>query len=238
MSATFCPETASKWYRPDARKSARRPSDRPSSSPSTIPAITARRSPCRPGAIPAERCARSRSAKPARPPRRPTIRHRSARTTTCTPWRRSHVRSSKPFFGPRGSLISAIRSRIAPCGGERPGGRRSSTGSRISSRPEAPHLPRHAHVELRTPCRARHGDECSLRRPDAGQESAPVERVEPRASPPPAGQRECDSERGHPPRRRNGGRHRNHAERRQDDGERRSTRKIRSRQTETKARDQ
>ena len=34
---------------------------------------------------PADRCARSRSAKPDRPPRRPTIRHRSARTTTCTP---------------------------------------------------------------------------------------------------------------------------------------------------------
>jgi hypothetical protein len=85
--------------------------------------------------MPRDSRARSRSAKPDRPPRRATIRHCSARTTTCTPWRRSHLRSSKPSFGPRGSRTSPTRSRMAPWGGERPGGRRSSTGSRITSSP-------------------------------------------------------------------------------------------------------
>ena len=79
---------------------------------------------------------RSRSARPARPPRRPTMRHRSARTITCTPWRRSQVRSSKPFCGPRGRRISPTRSRSAPCGGDRPAGSRSRTGSRIDSSPK------------------------------------------------------------------------------------------------------
>jgi hypothetical protein len=134
-SATFCPETARRWNSPEARKSSRRSSDRPSSSPSTTPARTARRSPPRPGAIEREIRARRRSAKPATPPRRPTARHRSARTITCTPRRRSHVRSSKPSSGPRGARISPITSMRAPCGGERAGGKRRSTGSRSSRLP-------------------------------------------------------------------------------------------------------
>ena len=86
--------------------------------------------------MPRESCSRRRSAKPDSPPRRPTMRQRSALTTTCTPWRRSHVRSSKPFCGPRGRRISPTRSRIAPCGGDRPAGSLSSTGSRIDSSPK------------------------------------------------------------------------------------------------------
>ncbi len=97
--------------------------------------MTARRSPPSPGAIERARRARSPSAKPASPPRRPTMRQRDAWTTTWTPWRRSHVRSSKPSLGPRGRRISPVSSRSAPCGGERPTGSRSRTGSRIASSP-------------------------------------------------------------------------------------------------------
>ena len=86
--------------------------------------------------MPRDNRSRRRSAKPERPPRRPTMRQRSACTITCTPWRRSQVRSSKPFCGPRGRRISPTRSRTAPCGGDRPAGSLSRTGSRTDSSPK------------------------------------------------------------------------------------------------------
>ena len=73
----------------------------PSSSPSTIPSRTARRSPARPGAIARgePRCAGGRrSRRRLRAGRSASTRRRCR--TTCTPWRRSQVRSSNPCVGP------------------------------------------------------------------------------------------------------------------------------------------
>ena len=67
------------------------------------PSRTARRSPVEPGCNRRAQVApRRRSAKPPTPPRRPICRQSSTWRTTCTPWRRSHVRSSNPPSGPRG----------------------------------------------------------------------------------------------------------------------------------------
>ena len=105
----------------------------PLSSPSTTPSRTARRSPANPGAEAPRSHVRSRSPAPASPPRRPAALQSSTRKTTCTPCRRSQVRSSKPFAGSRGSRTSASTSMSAPCGGARPSGNsswtRSSTGA-------------------------------------------------------------------------------------------------------------
>ena len=102
----------------------------PSSSPSTIPASTARRSPPSPGAIARATWARSLSETPPIPPRLPTIRQSPPCSTTWTPRRASQPRSSKPFSAPRGAPIVTRRTRMAPCGGERPTGSSSRTRSR------------------------------------------------------------------------------------------------------------
>ena len=93
------------------------------------PSTSARRSPVSPGEDERRSHRRSRSATPPRPPRFPTTCHSSTWRTTCTPCRRSQVRSSKPRFGPRGALTTARRLRRAPCGGARPSGSSSSTRS-------------------------------------------------------------------------------------------------------------
>ena len=102
----------------------------PSSSPSTIPASTARRSPPSPGAIARATCARSLSETPPIPPRLPTIRQSPPCSTTWTPRRASQPRSSKPSSAPRGAPIVTRKTRMAPCGGERPTGSSSRTRSR------------------------------------------------------------------------------------------------------------
>ncbi len=89
-----------------------------------------------PGAPPRASQACSRSATPPRPPRRPTMRQADARSTAWTPWRRSQVRSSKPFDGPRGARRTPSSESSAPCGGARPSGSSSSTGSRGRSAPQ------------------------------------------------------------------------------------------------------
>ena len=108
----------------------------PSSSPSTIPVRTARRSPVVPRASVCSTCACSRSATPPIPPRRPTRRASSPRSTTWMPCRASHARSSKPVSGPRGATGCARSSRIAPCGGARSRGSSSRTRSLSSSSPK------------------------------------------------------------------------------------------------------
>ena len=73
---------------------------------------------------------------PPRPPRRPTTSHLDPCRTTATPRRRSQARSSKPSPVERGSSIRPVSSRIAPCGGARPRGSRSRTGSSTVRRPK------------------------------------------------------------------------------------------------------
>ena len=83
--ATFCPETASRWYSPEARNRRRRPSDRPLSSPRTIPSSRAARSPCNPRATECPSQPRNRSDRPPMPPRLPTAVQASTRRTTWIP---------------------------------------------------------------------------------------------------------------------------------------------------------
>ena len=134
--AMFCPETASKCISPLALNASSSEWSIPLSSPSTIPASRRRRSPVVPLASVASTCARSRSATPPIPPRRPTMRARSPRSTTWTPRRASQPRSSKPVSGPRGSTGRARNSRMDPCGGARSGGSSRSTRSRIRVAPK------------------------------------------------------------------------------------------------------
>ena len=72
---------------------------------------------------------------PPIPPRRPTTRQWLPRTTTCTPCRASHSRSSNPVSGPRGASGRANNSSTAPWGGARSGGSWRSTRSRIAACP-------------------------------------------------------------------------------------------------------
>ena len=111
------------------------------------------------------------------------------------PLRRSHVRSSKPWSGPRGCSTVTTADTIAPCGGARPGGSSSSAGSCTSTLAEAPHDDRDAHAVA---ARAAAGAVTSSRArsavpTDAGEDAA-VERGEADAAPPPAGARERGGE--------------------------------------------
>ena len=133
MNATFCPETASRWYSPEARKSCRTVSGRPSSSPSTTPRTIPRRSPVVPRPTAVSMRSRRRSPIPDTPPRRPIRRQSPPRMTTWIPCRASQARSSNPpsSEGVRGATTRASVWRIAPRGGERPTGSVRSTRSRM-----------------------------------------------------------------------------------------------------------
>ena len=114
----------------------------PLSSPSTMPASSGRRSPVVPRARVDSTCARNRSATPPIPPRRPTTRGCSPRSTTWTPRRASQPRSSKPVSGPRGSTGRARSSRTEPCGGARSGRQLEKHTLAYRGRAEPKHLGR------------------------------------------------------------------------------------------------
>ncbi len=128
--AMFCPDTANRCRRPLDSNASCCAGSMPSSSPRTIPARSARRSPVVPRASVLSTCARNRSATPPIPPRRPTMRVPSPRSTTWMPRRASQACSSKPVSGPRGATGRARSSSTAPCGGARSGGSSRSTRSR------------------------------------------------------------------------------------------------------------
>ena len=133
-NATFCPETANRWYRPDDRKRSRSSSLRPSSSPRTRPARTARRSPDRPGAIEAAsrrriRSTRRRSRLAGRRPASSGRGRRRARRGVVGPRARRSRRAA------RAALAARPRSRSArPAEEPGPTGAR---GARLRGAPSA-----------------------------------------------------------------------------------------------------
>ena len=130
--------------------------------------------------------ARSRSASPPRPPRRPTCFHSSTRRTTCTPLCRSQVPSSNPSSGPGGSWTRTSASSTAPCGGDRPS-MKLELDCLADRKPTE--RPRPAGRANREPARRRLGrddDDRPAGPADLRKQDAAIERVEPMASPPPA----------------------------------------------------
>ena len=103
---------------------------------------------------------------------------------------------------------------------------------------KAPHLRGHPHVERRATRGAGHGDERALRSPDARQQCAPVEPVEPHAAPPPPAEGERDSERGNPPPSRQRDGCGDDDNRRQHHGEPRSAPQVGSGQADAETRDE
>ena len=99
--------------RPLASKSSRRPGSISESSPSTMPATSCRRSPCPAGQRLLDVRAQpvGDATDPAPPADDPWC---WPRTTTCTPRRASHPRSSKLVSGRRGATGRARTSRTAP----------------------------------------------------------------------------------------------------------------------------
>ena len=139
-----------------------------------------------------------RSASPPSPPRFPTWRQRSARSTTCTPLRRSHVRSSKPCSGPCGCSTVATSDTRALWRGA--AGRQLEESRLVHALgAEAKHRDGHAQAVARLPRRGGHLDERALGRADARSKDAPIERAEPDAPPPPPCARECRHEHCEPP---------------------------------------
>ena len=181
-SATFWPETASRWYRPEARNASRSPSLSPSSSPSTTPASTARRSTVSPSR-PRTSVRRSRSAKPPTPPRRRRSasrwhaggRGRRVGAGTCARRNPRRARARRPG---RRAPARALRRCAA-------GGSSSCTVSE-TSRSRKRSTRAGTRISYCPPRRGRDDRESVAVGADLRRKHAAVERVEPCASPPPA----------------------------------------------------
>ncbi len=120
------------------------------------------------------------------PPRWPITVHSSTLRTTWMPCRRSQVRSSKPLALPRGSRTTASRLTRAPCGGARPSGSSSCTGSSTRRVPKRFTRAKTRCSNIPTRGSAVTTAETRAARSDVRAERTAVERIEPRAAPPPA----------------------------------------------------
>ena len=153
-----------------------------------------------PGAIARATCARSRSATPPIPPRRPTIRQSPPCSTTWTPRRASQPRSSKPSR-PHAGGDRARKSRTAPCGGDAADRELEQDSLAERARIEAAHLGRER--EARTASFGGAGDDdlAPADRPISGASTLRSSASRRSASPPPAGESDGDAHRpeGEPP---------------------------------------
>ena len=134
--ATFWPDTASRWYKPDALKSSRSGSLSRSSSPRTMPPITARRSPVSPGAIDAASQRRSRSVDAENSAAPPDLTERTGAQDRVDALAAQVLGLVETAVGcgRLGASIVATSSRTAPCGGARPSGSSRRAGSSNSAR--------------------------------------------------------------------------------------------------------